>query len=63
KFPGGKVLEYGLEQNGVGIAPTTENVSKKALDAVSAYKKKIIDGSITVPTTDKEYKEYLANLK
>ncbi|SFG22394.1 BMP family lipoprotein [Sporolactobacillus nakayamae] len=63
KFPGGKVLEFGLEQNGVGIAPTTENVSKKALDAVNDYKGKIIDGSITVPTTDKELKEYLANLK
>nr|WP_290443565.1 BMP family ABC transporter substrate-binding protein [Sporolactobacillus kofuensis] len=63
KFPGGKVLQFGLDQNGVGIAPTTENVSKKALDAVNTYKKKIVDGSIKVPTTDKEYKAYLANLK
>ncbi|WP_100486178.1 BMP family lipoprotein [Sporolactobacillus pectinivorans] len=63
KFPGGQVLQYGLEQNGVGIAPTTKNVSKKALDAVNSYKKKIIDGSIVVPTTDKEYQAYLSKLK
>lgn len=63
KFPGGQVLEYGLKQNGVGIAPTTKNVSKKALNAVKSYKKKIIDGSIKVPATDTAYKAYLANLK
>ncbi|BBO00147.1 BMP family lipoprotein [Sporolactobacillus terrae] len=62
-FPGGQVLSFGLKENGVGIAPTTENVSKKALDEVNQYKSKIIDGSIKVPTTDKEFKEYAATLK
>jgi basic membrane protein A len=63
KFPGGQVLEYGLKENGVGLAPTTKNVSKKALDAVNKYKQKIIDGSIVVPTTDKEFAAYEAKLK
>lgn len=63
KFPGGQVLQYGLEQNGVGIAPTTKNVSKKALDAVNSYKQKIVAGSIKVPQTDAEYKSFLSTLK
>lgn len=63
KFPGGKVLVYGLKQNGVGIAPTTKNISPKALAAVKTYKQKIIDGSIKVPATDAAYKSFLATLK
>ncbi|MFT8364179.1 MAG: BMP family protein [Sporolactobacillus sp.] len=63
KFPGGKVLVYGLKQNGVGIAPTTKNVSAKALAAVKKYKQQIIDGSIKVPATDAQYKSFVANLK
>lgn len=63
KFPGGEVLAYGLKENGVGIAPTTKNVSKEALDKVKEYQKKIVDGSITVPKTDKEYNTFLSNLK
>ncbi|WNB90340.1 BMP family ABC transporter substrate-binding protein [Bacillus sp. NEB1478] len=63
KFPGGKVVEFGLKQDGVGIAPTTENVSKDALAKVDEYKKKIIDGEVKVPKTDDEFKEFQANLK
>ncbi|WP_010631825.1 BMP family lipoprotein [Sporolactobacillus vineae] len=63
KFPGGQVLAYGLKENGVGLAPTTKNVSKKVLDSANQYKQKIIDGSIVVPTTDKEYAAYAAKLK
>ncbi|GGL56993.1 BMP family ABC transporter substrate-binding protein [Sporolactobacillus putidus] len=62
KFPGGQVLQYGLKENGVGIAPTIKNVSASVLDQVKKYQQKIIDGSIVVPTTDKEYSTYLASL-
>nr|WP_239530082.1 BMP family ABC transporter substrate-binding protein [Sporolactobacillus spathodeae] len=63
KFPAGKVLEYGLAEKGVDIAPTTKNVKPAVLKQVQAFKKKIIDGSIVVPTTDKAYAKYLSTLK
>lgn len=62
-FPGGEVLAYGLKEDGVGIAPTTDNVSEKALNAVKDYKKKIINGDIKVPATDAEYKTFESGLK
>ncbi|MCM3762005.1 BMP family ABC transporter substrate-binding protein [Alkalihalobacillus oceani] len=61
-FPGGEILEYGLEEDAVGIAPTTDNVPQEALDAVDEYKVQIQDGEISVPQTDEEYEEYLSSL-
>ncbi|MFD1357601.1 BMP family protein [Fictibacillus halophilus] len=63
KFPGGKVVEFGLKQDGVGIAPTQDNVEKDALKSVEDYKKKIIDGEVKVPKTDAEFEEFVKNLK
>lgn len=63
KFPGGKVVEFGLDEDGVGIAPHKDNVSKDALAKVDEYKKKIQDGEVTVPKTDKEFKKFEAGLK
>lgn len=54
-FPGGEIVEFGLDQDGVGIAPTTENVSEEALQAVEDYKEKILSGEIEVPSTDEEF--------
>ncbi|WP_174845435.1 BMP family lipoprotein [Sporolactobacillus shoreae] len=62
KYQGGKVIEYGLAENGVGIAPTTKNVKPAVLDQVKKYQQDIIKGSIVVPTTDKEYAAYVASL-
>ncbi|RYM06737.1 BMP family ABC transporter substrate-binding protein [Sporolactobacillus sp. THM7-7] len=62
-FPGGQVVEYGLAEKGIGIAPTTDNLNQKVLDQVKSYEKKIIDGDIVVPTTDNEYKTYLSSLE
>jgi basic membrane protein A len=61
-FPGGEIVEFGLEDQGVGIAPTTENVSEESLQLVDEYKQKIIDGEITIPATDEEYETYLGSL-
>ncbi|UII57471.1 BMP family protein [Cytobacillus spongiae] len=58
KFPGGKETVFGLEEDAVGIAPTTENVSKEALDLVKEYQEKILAGEITVPKTDEEFKTF-----
>lgn len=61
-FPGGEILEYGLEEDAVGIAPTTDNVTEEALAAVEDYKAQIQAGEISVPQTDDEYEEYLSSL-
>ncbi|MEC2072225.1 BMP family lipoprotein [Alkalihalophilus marmarensis] len=62
-FPGGEILEYGLEEDAVGIAPSTDNVSEEALSAVEDYKGQIQSGDISVPQTDDEYEEYLNGLE
>lgn len=52
KFDGGQTKVYGLKEEGVGIAPSSnKNVPKDVLDLVDKYKQAIIDGKITVPTT------------
>ncbi|OZM56127.1 BMP family ABC transporter substrate-binding protein [Lottiidibacillus patelloidae] len=55
-FPGGEILSYGIAGNGVGLAATTDNVTKEALLKVDEFKKRIIDGKIIVPKTDAEFK-------
>ncbi|MFZ3587859.1 BMP family lipoprotein [Bacillus sp. DJP31] len=59
KFPGGQIVEFGLDNDGVGIAPTTDNVTEESLALVEEYKKKILDGEIEVPATDEEYETFL----
>lgn len=50
KFDGGKVKVYGLENNAVGLAPTTEkNVPKEVIDYVNEQVKKIVSGKVVVP--------------
>jgi basic membrane protein A and related proteins len=61
-FPGGKETVFGLAEEGVGIAPTTDNVSQEALDLVEEYKQKILDGEIEVPKTDDEFAAFEASL-
>ncbi|TYR82778.1 BMP family ABC transporter substrate-binding protein [Priestia megaterium] len=63
QFPGGEEVVFGLEEDGVGIAPTMDNVSEESKQAVEDYKQKILDGEITVPATDDEYKEFEKTIK
>lgn len=56
-FPGGEVIEYGLEEGGVGIAPTQDNVSAEALTAVEEWTGKIKSGEVKVPKTRDELKQ------
>ncbi|KRM00300.1 BMP family lipoprotein [Liquorilactobacillus satsumensis] len=46
KFPGGKVVTYDLEDNGVGIV--NDNMSASAWKVVQSYQQKIKDGTIKV---------------
>ncbi|MDF0725125.1 BMP family protein [Cytobacillus sp. S13-E01] len=57
-FPGGKETVFGLEENGVGISPTTENLSEDTLKQIDEYKEKILSGEITVPRTDEEFASF-----
>jgi basic membrane protein A len=56
-FPGGKVIEYGIEENGVGISETKDNVTEESLKAVEEWTEKIKSGEFVVPGTDKEFEK------
>ncbi|MBM7701926.1 BMP family lipoprotein [Metabacillus iocasae] len=62
-FPGGEEVVFGLEEDGVSIAPTTENVSEEALKVVEEYEQKILGGDIEVPATDEAFETFLTTLK
>lgn len=50
-FDGGQVLVFGLKENSIGLAPTTDkNVPKDVIDFVNKQNDKIISGEIVVPT-------------
>ncbi|WP_134645194.1 BMP family lipoprotein [Weissella cibaria] len=49
KFPGGKIVYYGLKEGGVGVV--TKNLNADEKKAVETAKEKIISGDIKVPTT------------
>ncbi|WP_084309106.1 BMP family lipoprotein [Alkalihalobacterium bogoriense] len=61
-YPGGEILEFGLEDDAVGIAENTENVSDEAQERVNEYIEQIQAGDIEVPQTDEEYAEFIENL-
>ena len=56
KFEGGTVTVYGLEQDAVGIAPTTKNlVSQDILNYVNQETEKLKKGEIKAPKNKEEY--------
>lgn len=60
KFEGGKAIELGLAENGVGIAPTTDkNTPKDVIELAEKYKKAIVDGKFQVPSTIDELKSFV----
>lgn len=61
EFPGGELIEYGLDANGVSVAETQDNVSPEALDAVAEWTEKIKAGEITVPQNRDELASFSAN--
>ncbi|GCD09851.1 BMP family lipoprotein [Clostridium tagluense] len=53
-FKGGAVINLGLKEQGVGIAPTSvKNVQKDVLTLVKTYEDKVIAGEIVVPSDRK----------
>ena len=56
KLPGGETLVYGLESEGVGIAPSSDkNVPAEVLAEVKEIEAKIVSGEIKVPDTEEEF--------
>ncbi|MBE6056959.1 BMP family ABC transporter substrate-binding protein, partial [Clostridium sp.] len=54
-FKGGKHIELGLKEDGVGIAPSSnKNTSKETLELVEKYSKAVKEGKIKVPATREE---------
>lgn len=51
-FPGGENVSFGLSDDGVGLAETSDiNVSEEVLEKVEMYKEQIINGEIDIPVT------------
>jgi basic membrane protein A len=49
EFPGGEVIEYGLESDAVSIAPSQDNLTDEAKAAVQEWSEKIKNGEVKVP--------------
>ena len=61
KFQGGKHVEYGLKEDGVGIAPTSDkNTPKDVLDLVNKYTEAIKADKFVVPATREEAVKFAA---
>lgn len=59
QFKGGQEIQFGLQEDGVGIAPTSDvNVPKDILNKAMEYRQKIIDGKIIVPRTKEEFDKF-----
>ena len=62
-FEGGKTVIYGLEDDSVGLAPTSDkNVDAEVLEKADEIREKIINGEITPPLNEEEYEEYIKSL-
>ena len=60
-FQGGKVLQLGLKEDGVGLAATSDkNVPKDVLDLVSKYSDAIKSGKLVVPSKKGEAASFVA---
>ncbi|GAA0179410.1 BMP family ABC transporter substrate-binding protein [Clostridium sediminicola] len=54
-FKGGETVVYGLAEDGVGLAPTTDAYTPAdVIELCNSYKKAIVDGKFVVPATLEE---------
>ncbi|WP_186577413.1 BMP family lipoprotein [Aquibacillus kalidii] len=64
EFPGGEILAFGIKEDGIGVADTNKEAYTDEIDkVVQEYKEKILNGEVTVPSTDEELKTYLESLE
>lgn len=58
-FKGGTTIEFGLKENGVGMADTTKNNTKAdVVELANKYKDAIVKGTIIVPSTIADAKNF-----
>lgn len=63
EFPGGKVIEYGLEDDAINVARTNEDaLNDEIINAIQEWKEKIVSGEIEVPKTRDETKAFVKAL-
>lgn len=63
EFPGGEILTFGIEEEGIGLADTNEAAfTDEIAEAVEEWKQKILSGEIVVPQTDDELEEFIQSL-
>jgi basic membrane protein A and related proteins len=62
-FPGGEMISYGLNEDGVGLAELNDELSNKdeVMTKVNEWKEKIANGDITVPESLKDAEAFSAN--
>ncbi len=58
----GKVLSYGLAENAVGLAESTESMVPDSIyKLMSKYEEKIIEGKLKIPSNENEYLKFVDN--
>ena len=55
-FPGGEAIQYGIEDEAVGLATTGNHLSEETLATVNEWTEKIKAGEVNIPTTREELK-------
>lgn len=58
KFEGGKAIELGVKEDGVGYSDNGNNLSAELKAAVDKYKAAIVGGTVVVPATRDELKAF-----
>ncbi|SER19544.1 nucleoside-binding protein [Gracilibacillus ureilyticus] len=63
EFPGGELLEYGIEENGITFATTNEEaMTEEIISTVEEWQEKILNGEVEVPQTIEELEAYEESL-
>ncbi len=63
EWAGGQTVLYGIKEQGVDIAPTTDkHVPAEILQEVESIKKEIVDGKIVAPASEEAYNEFLKTI-
>ncbi|GAE93285.1 unspecified monosaccharide ABC transport system [Gracilibacillus boraciitolerans JCM 21714] len=63
EFPGGELLQYGLEEDGISYAKTNEEaMTEEIISAVDEWKEKLLSGEVKAPQTIEELETYEKSL-
>ena len=63
EFPGGEIIEFGLEDEGISVADTNKDAfTEDIIAAVKEWEEKIRNDEVDVPQTRDELKEFEAGL-